>query len=208
MSYDHRHAPHEDPLDPSDDYRSHGSELRERMARARFLIASMNRRELTEAEKEELPQLTTDLRRLLRVQLAWNGRIARLDAEDGSYDNAEIDNALRLQMARLRDKNIDLRRMWGTRTVRKVSAWLFEDLPNWMTVKWRQLKDNLWQFTKVAAVAGLVGGGAALGGYALAYGGLGAGLSAMGQHLSKYAIAPALGGLGSLWGKIWGTKAA
>jgi hypothetical protein len=110
--------------------------------------------------------------------------------------------------------SIELNRMIGTRTVRKVSAWITEDLPNWFSVRWEQAKDNMKHLLKgVAVVGGLSAGGAILG-YSLATGGFVPGVTLLGQHLAQLAswvgtnvpiaYAATSGAITSLWKRITG----
>lgn len=179
-----------DTFEKFDDFDAYRKTLTESMRRADEILG-MQSRGLTKIEreklKEELPMLVQTLRQLLEAQLESNGVIAKLDRADGSYDNASIDNKLRIQLAKLRDMSIDLNRMLGTRTARKVSAWMTEDLPNWFSIKWEQAKDNLKQFLKGAAVVGGLTAGGAILAYSLATGGFVSGVTLLGQHLSTLA---------------------
>ena len=70
--------------------------------------------------------------------------------------------------------------MYGTRTIRKVTAWLTEDIPNWFTVKWNQVKDFARQ---IFTVVGVVGGFVSVVGYMVHFGGVVKGLSELGKDL-------------------------
>ena len=192
-----------DPFEDSDDFEAHSRSLESTMRRADELIARGEAGTLTPREQQELPRVVGRLRQLLRIQLDRNGRISRLDMADGSYDNATTDDLLRSQVGALRDMDIAHNRMWGTRTIRKVTGWLTEDVPNWFSVKSGQVWDNLKQFLKVAGVAGaLTTGGYALYGH-LAGGGAMQGLGLMGQHIGRAggAIGRGVGWLRGLVGR-------
>jgi hypothetical protein len=206
-----------DSFEKFDDFEAYRKTLTESMRRADEILG-MHRRGLTKKEREklkdELPILVQTLRQLLEAQLESNGIIAKLDRSDGSYDNASVDNKLRIQLGKLRDMSIELNRMIGTRTVRKVSAWITEDLPNWFSVRWEQAKDNMKHLLKgVAVVGGLSAGGAILG-YSLATGGFVPGVTLLGQHLAQLAswvgtnvpiaYAATSGAITSLWKRITG----
>jgi hypothetical protein len=210
-------VPKDKGLEVFDDFESYRRTLKETMARADEIIA-MRERGLTPEEtkqlKTELPHVVASLRQLLEVQLDRNADISKLDRADGSYDNADIDEKLRIQLKQLRNLNTDLSRMFTTKTVRKVSAWFHEDLPNWFSIKWEQTKDNLRQFLKTAAVVGGLTAGGVITGYAIANGGLIPGIGVLGEHLKLIgaylgsATAPALASvstsLTALWHRITG----
>ncbi len=136
-------VPKEKGLSLFDDFESYRRTLKDVMARADEIIA-MKERGLKPEEikqlKTELPHVVSALRELLEAQLDRNAEISKLDRADGSYDNADLDDKLRIQLKQLRNLNTDVSRMFTTRTVRKVSAWFNEDLPNWFSVKWEQAK--------------------------------------------------------------------
>ena len=182
----------ESGLSEFDDIKAHSETLEKTFKQASDIIAACHRG-FTPAEKKkfkkELPEIVGRLRQLLEAQLQKGGGIQSLDLADGSYDNVHTDHMLRKQLATLRNLNIDLNTMIGTRTVRKLTGFLREDLPNWFSVTWMQAKDNLKQLAKTGALYGGIGAVAATGGYA-AYGALAlpggalAGVGLLGSHLS------------------------
>ncbi len=192
-----------------DDFEAYQRTLEKTMNRAQELIDT-DLSTLDPAQKKklelELPRITASLRQLLRAQMEHNSILAEIDRADGSYDNATLDNQLRQQLGQLRDKSIDLNKMWGTRTVRKISAWITEDLPNWFNVKTSQAIDTLKQFLKGAAVVGGLTTATVIGGYAIANGGILPGLSILGEHLNV--VGAYLGPKLASAGDILGTGAA
>ena len=181
-----------DHFEDSDDFEAYSRSLDSVMKRSNELLGISKERELTDKEKAELPRVVTRLRQLLKIQMNWNGRIAKIDMEDGSYDNATIDNKLRVQLRALRNLDIDVHRMWGTQTIRKISSAITEDIPNWFGIKWQQLKDNAKQFLKIAGVAaGATAGAYALGGWLMGHGPI-AGLKTLGDHVGW--LASGIGG--------------
>jgi hypothetical protein len=187
----------------ADDFESYQRTLDATMKRADDLIARGKANTLSAAEKKELPRVVSKLRELLAIQMDWNGKIAKVDREDGSYDNATIDNQLRVQLRQLRNLDISHNRLWGTRLIRKITSWFSEDVPNWFGVKLEQVKDNLKQVLKVVGVAGaLTAGGYATYGY-FAGGGAIKGLGLFAEHIGA-AGAGIAGGIGYLWNKLRG----
>ena len=192
------HAHHDDDADDHDDHddgstehsedvRAHSRLLTTTIKEADDIIAAHARGstpEMRKKWKEKLPDITNRLRRLLRTQLDRKGMINKLDVGDGSYDNAGIDNALRSHITSVRNLNTNLNRLIGTRTVRKISGFITEDIPNFFTVKWRQLKDNAKQLLTAGALYGGVGGAAMIGGYTLATGDVMSGAALLGKHAS------------------------
>lgn len=206
MTTPHTPEQQEKPFEQFNDLQSYNETLRKTMNRAAEIIA-MNKRGLSDAEraalKNELPILVQTLRHLLKTQLDSNGLIARTDKADGSYDNADVDNKLRQQLGALRDLNTDVNRMVGTKTVRKLTGMITEDLPNWFGVKWEQVKDNLKQALKAVAVFGGLTAAGLLGGYSLYAGSLSGGASMLGNHLSKVGGALASGASDGWKGLKW-----
>jgi hypothetical protein len=197
----------DDSFEEFDDFEAYQRVLRETMARADALIEKHGSgAALTPAEKRELPVVVGKLRQLLAQQLKWNGKIAKLDREDGSYDNAHLDNQLRRQLKALRNMDTNLNRLWGTRTVRKIRSWFAEDVPNWFGVTWAKAKDNLKHLAKTAGIVVGIGALGTVGGYALAYGGVGPGLEAMSRHFAPVgeAAGKAGSGIGKWFSKLWG----
>jgi len=196
----------ENPFEQFNDLQSYNETLRKAMNRATEIIA-MNKRGFSDGErkvlKTELPVLVQTLRHLLKTQLDQNGLIAKTDKADGSYDNADVDNRLRQQLGALRNINTDVNRMIGTKTVRKLSGMITEDLPNWFNVKWEQVKDNLKYALKAVAVFGGLTAAGLLGGYALYNGSFTAGASMLGQHLSTVGGYLATGASESWKGLKW-----
>lgn len=189
---DHGPSEPETGLAEFDDIKAHSDTLEKTFEEANQIIAACHRG-FTPAEKKkfkkELPEIVGRLRQLLEAQLQKGGGIQTLDLADGSYDNVHTDHMLRKQLMTLRNLNTDLNTLIGTRTVRKLTGFLREDMPNWFTVTWRQAKDNLKQLTKAVALYGGVGTATALAGYAtygaLALdGGATAGVGLLGSHLS------------------------
>lgn len=173
-------------LSAFDDIAAHSKILKETMARAKQIITYSKRGFSKEERKHmraEIPKLVLELRQLLVAQLQKEGAIHQLDRSDDSYDNVYIDNELRKQLAALRNIHTNLNTMIGTRTVRKLTAFIVEDIPNWFTVKWRQLKDNVYQLSKTTALATGAIGATAVAGYSIANGGIGPGLTFLGQDL-------------------------
>jgi hypothetical protein len=186
MSPNPLEVPPEHHFEQFNDLQSYNNVLQRTMQRAEEIIA-LKQRGLTEAEREalkvELPILVRTLRHLLNTQLDHNGVIAKTDAADGSYDNADVDERLRQQLTALRNLNTDVSRMFGTRTIRKISSAFTEDLPNWFGIKWREAKDNLKHVLKTTAIVGGLTAAGLLGGYALYNGGIVSGASMLGSHL-------------------------
>lgn len=192
MSHESHNGDEDTGLSAFDDVAAHSKLLKDTMARAKQII-TLYRRGFTRDEKKsmktEIPKLAGELRQLLFAQLQKEGAIYKLDRSDDSYDNVFIDDELRKQLATLRNIHINLNTLIGTRTVRKLSAFIVEDIPNLFTVKWRQLKDNLWQLGKSGVLAIGVGGAAAVAGYSLAQGGIVPGMTVLGEHLSTVGAA-------------------
>ncbi len=155
--------PAPDQLESAEEYANYERSTNEAIAAAEVMIQAAQNGTLTPQQKEELPRLVGRLRQRLAVQMDWNGRIAQLDMDDGSYDNATTDNKLRIQLARLRNLDYEVNSMWGTRTIRKVFSWFGEDMPNWISIKFRQVADSVKQFLKVGGVAAAGVGGYYLG---------------------------------------------
>ncbi|MDO8649197.1 MAG: hypothetical protein Q7R81_05445 [Candidatus Peregrinibacteria bacterium] len=207
--------PKETGLKVFDDYKSYQEMLKKTMDRADEILA-MQERGMTPAEQKlaarELPSIVAALRQLLDAQMEKNGMIAEIDMADGSYDNADIDDKLRIQLGKLRNMNTDMHRRFGSRTERKVQAWFREDIRNWFGVKWRQFKDNMKHFLITAGVVGGLTAGGVIGGYALYHGGLLAGLGALKGHLgilSKWVGAgiPVAGSyMSGAWNTLFGKK--
>jgi hypothetical protein len=178
-------APASNPLEEFDDLHAYNESLQKTLRRADEIVA-MQRRGLTEQErkalKTELPALVRTLRHLLKVQMDPSGTIVKADLEDGSYDNADTDNQLRSRLGTLRNLDVRLNRMFGTRTIRNLSSTFTEDLPNWFGVKWRQAKDNLKHLLKTTAVVGGISAAGLLAGYGLYHGSLTQGATVLGQH--------------------------
>ncbi len=184
--------PHERGLAASDDLHQHQEMLARTMTRARELIDRYNRggeertKLLAELRQTDgLSEILQTLRQLRDSELDKHGLLRSLDAADGSYDRRGTHRQLNTLIGNIRNLDIDLNRMWGTRMVRKISAWFGESMPNWFSVEWRAFKDNSKHFLTSAAVVGAAGAGLTVGGYALANGGLAPGLQALGGHLSQ-----------------------
>lgn len=211
MSGHHAPAGKESGLSEFDDIQAYSATLEKTFKEANDIIAGCQRG-FTPAEKKkykkELPELVGRLRQLIEAQLQKGGGIQSLDLADGSYDNVHTDHMLRRQLMALRNLNIDINTMIGTRTVRKLSGFLREDLPNWFHVTWMQVKDNLKQLAKTTALYGGAGTATALAGYAT-YGALAldggamAGVGLLGSHLYSAGSAVA-SGVSYISGKIGG----
>jgi len=168
-----------------DDWHSYGEELKESLRHGATMLEAAAQGTLTDEQKEGLPILVNDLRQLLEARLQANGRIAQIDAEDGTYNNAANDNRIRILLSKLRNLDIDMRYSFVTRTSRKIVAWFSEDIPNWFTVKIREVKDSLKHVAYSVGVPIALAGAATVAGYAIANGGFGAGLVKMGEHISS-----------------------
>jgi hypothetical protein len=167
-----------------DDWRSYGEELEESLKRGVEILDATEKGELTDAQKEQLPILVNDLRQLLEARLEANSRIAQIDTEDGTYNNAANDNKIRILLSTLRNLDIDMRYSFLTRSSRKFVAWFSEDLPNWFTVKIREVKDSLKHVAYTVAVPVALAGAATIAGYSIANGGFLAGMATLGSHIS------------------------
>jgi len=167
-------------LEIFDDLESYNRTMEKAMGRAEEIIA-MKARGITPEEeialKKELPILVRNLRAMLKTQLAHNSSIVQMDLADGSYDNLDTDEKLRKQLSVLRDLNTDIARGWGTKTIRKFSAWFREDIPAWLSVKGGVIMDYFRQFLPIAGVIG----GVTAAGYMIANKGVVPGL----QHMQK-----------------------
>ena len=172
-------------LSAFDDIGAHSKVMKESMIRANEVLA-MGKFGMTKETKkklrQEVPELNNRLRQLLVAQFQKKGAIRQMDLSDGSYDNVFIDDALRKQIAALRNFHIRHNTMLGTRTIRKLSGLFREDISNFFTVKWRQAKDNLWQYSKATMVVGGMTTVGLVGGYSAALG-FGPGMSMLGSHL-------------------------
>lgn len=164
--------------------RSHNEMMAIALRRADELIAAHHQRGLTPTEEAELPQVANALRQVLNTQLG--ARVRGVDLTNGAYENAPVDNLIRIRITQIRDLNIDLTRSWLTRMPRKIIGWFNEDIFNWFRVKPREYWDNTKHFLYNA---GMVAAGATAviaGGYMLAgaIGGEGAfaGLGTLGRH--------------------------
>lgn len=179
---------YKDSLKLFDDIHSYNDSLHETMKRASEII-EMCKTKLSDAEKKalkiEIPIVVRNLRLLLNTQLDPNGAVSVLDRSDGSYDNAVLDTRLQQLLAKLRNLDTDMHRLIGTKNIRKISATINEDLPNWFGIKWREAKDNLKQLMKTTAVVGGLTAAGLLGGYALYNGGLIVGAGILGKHLGQ-----------------------
>ena len=196
-----------------DDVAAHTKELRESMERADEIIALAHRgitKEQGEKLREEIPNLNIRLRQLIASQFDPKGAIRTLDMEDGSYDNVYIDRALRRQISALRNLHIKKFTTFGTRSIRKLTGFLSEDIQNWFTIEWRNIKNELYQLTKTGALVGSLGAAGLIGGYSLAAGGYMPGMEILGEHLavaSSYASSAAstiASGSKYVWGKLIG----
>ncbi len=174
-------------LSAFDDISAHTRVLKETMDSAHEVIAKCRQRGLSKKEllknKKLLPELKGKLKQLLISHLEKMGSIRQLDLEDGSYDNVFIDDELRKLLAEVRNLNTDFNSLIGTRTIRKLTGFIVEDIPYWFTVKWRQLKDNMKQLFKAGALYGSLGSLAAIGGYSIATGDVYSGTALLGKHL-------------------------
>lgn len=173
-------------LDIYNDLEAYDTMLGKTMQEAEDIL-SMKDRVLSDLEREKLkkrlPILVRTLRTMLKTQLSANSEIVKLDRSDGSYDNAALDEKLRLQLSALRDFNTDLTRSWGSRTIRKVTAWLSEDLPSWFTVRKNQVMDF---FRPVLSLLGVVGGAVGVG-YMVANKGVVPGIRRMSEDVTSVA---------------------
>lgn len=199
-----------------DDFKAFNETMKSTLKEASVIIGAYHRGFTKEEKirfKKELPQIVARIRQLLEAQLEEGGSIRELDMDDGSYDNKDLDLALMRQLQTLRNLNTDLNSMIGTRMIRKLTAFISEDIPNWMTIRWRQLKDNTSHLLKTGAIVGGVGGAVALAGYSTAgalfmKGGVGAGLETLGTHIGlaaegTYNVASSIfSGIGWTAGKI------
>ncbi len=169
----------------SDDVRAHEERVEFAIKRAEALEEAYATRELTASEKAELPRVATRLRRLFKLQMG--ATIADLNKDNSADDEVTTDDKLRIHLRRIRNMHIDMNKMWGTHSIRKVSMWLKEDIPNWFGVTTRKFWDNTKFLLKTAGVVAAGSTLALAGGYAAAgwYGGEGAlaGLGTLGQHL-------------------------
>lgn len=196
-----------------DDLRAHIENMQAAMLRADEIIAAADKgdptaalppaqRALPEKAKKqalaaELAVLTGQLKAAVDSQLQRGGTIARIDLSDGSYDNASIDNRLRILYSRIRNMKMDLGGWFSFKRTRKFFAWMGQDVPNWFNVKSRQVVDGAKQALKLAGVVGTVAA-AGYGGYLLYNGGWAAVSGAAGTAWDK---AGALKGyLGTLFG--------
>lgn len=156
----------DDPFEHGDDFVAHERLVEGTLEKANALIAAYEAGRLTPVQRAELPRVAMRLRQMLAVQMG--STIRSLDMQDGSYDNASVDNLLRTRLRQVRNIDTNMNRMWGTRTIRKVSSWITEDLPNWFGVKWLQLKDNTKHFLKTAGIVAAGATALTVGGYAVA----------------------------------------
>ena len=206
-------------LGASDDVHAHQERLGKNMDKAAEIIAEYEKggdareallKRLTGSE--ELPILIQSLTQLRDSQLEQNGLIMDMDLADGSYDNATVDRKLNHQINWLSDLNISLNRMFGTRTARKVMGFFTRTMPNWIGVEWTAFKDNAKHVLMAAGVIGAAGAAVTVGGYALAYGGIAPGLSALGTHLTpaltyvQAGLAAAGGAAAATWDWLSGKK--
>lgn len=216
------HSPPSTPesgLAEFDDIQGRSVVLKETVKKASDII-SAHHRGFTSAEvkkyKKELPEIVTHLRQLIEAQLQPGGGIKTLDLADGSYDNVQTDLALIRQRMALRNLDVDLNRMIGTRTMRKITGFIREDFPDWFSIRWNQAKDNAKQLLKTGALYGGIGAATAVAGYATygalmpGAGGALAGVGLLGSHLSYVpsaiynAGATVAGGISYISGKIGG----
>lgn len=177
-------------LAASDDMHKHQEVLGRTVARAKDIIDRYNRggesRTALLAElkaNDGLSDVLQTLRQLRDSELEKNGLLRLHDAADGSYDRRSTHRNLNALIGNIRNLDIDMNRMWGTRWARKISAFFGESIPNWWTVEWRAFKDNAKHFLTTAGVVGIAGAGLTVGGYSLAHGGITPGLQAMGRHI-------------------------
>ncbi len=176
-------------LAASDDLHKHQETLTRTMTRANEIVDRYKRGGEERAKliaelraNDGLSDVLQTLRQLRDSELERNGLLRQLDQADGSYDRRNTHRRLNSLIGNIRNLDIDMNRMWGTRMIRKISAFFGESVPNWWTVEWRAFKDNAKHFLTTAAVVGAAGAGLTVGGYALAHGGLTPGLQAMGRH--------------------------
>lgn len=188
-------------LSTFDDVDAHRKVLKDTMDQAHAIIAQCKNPGISkkdrELNKKQLPEIKGRLKQLLVAQLQKKGAIRQLDLADGSYDNVFVDDEIRKLLAKVRNLHTELNTLIGTRTIRKLTGFILEDIPNFFTVKWRQLLDNGKQLLKAGA---LYGGGAtlaAVGGYSIATGDIVSGSQLLGQHLGV-----AGGAIGTTVGKI------
>lgn len=122
-----------------------------------------------EALKARVRTLVDALKSAVDDQLG-NGTVARLDLDDGDYDNVDLDTVLRQNYSKMRNIRIDLGRWYSFKRVRKFKAMLTEDVPNWFRQKKRSVFDGIGEVAKKAGIATAVTA-AGIGGAALYFGG-------------------------------------
>lgn len=196
-------------LSASDDIHKHQEVLGKAMTEAEEILERYSRAHgdrtalIAELKRtDKLSSLLQTLRQLRDAELDKHGLLYEMDKSDGSYDRRGTHRRLNGLITNLRGLDINLNRMYGTRMVRKISAWFGETLPKWLTVEWRAFKDDAKHFLRTAGVVGLAGAGLTVGGYALAYGGFTPGFSALGGHLGQ-----AGSYIASQWGRLFGKGA-
>jgi hypothetical protein len=167
-----------------DDLNAHRERLDRVTKRAAEIITAAEDDSITDQQRAEIPVLLADLELLLKAQMDYSGIIAQIDRKDGSYDNAPVDEQLRMLIRQIRNYNVELNHWFGTKTTRKILGWA-HDLPKWFTIRWRQAVDYLKQASITVGTAGTLAGLGVVAGYSIYHGGLGAGLSALGSHVSS-----------------------
>lgn len=173
-------------LSAADDIAAHDKLLADMTERASKILLEVKAGNLTPKRRSELkiemPKVADLLRQLLLSYLQKDGALRQIDLDDGSYDAHAIENRLRIQIASLRNKHISMNTLLGTRTIRKLTGFIREDIPNFFTVKWRQIKDNVKQLAKTGLLVGALATAGAVGGYSYALG-FGPGMAMLGSHL-------------------------
>ena len=171
-------------LEVFDDLGKHREMLDKAIKQADGIISRYEQGAVTDKDKQELPILLSNLEFLLNAELDHLGAIYKVDMDDGSYDNAGIDEKLRVLIRYVRNLNIELNGWYGTKTAKKILGWV-HDVPKWFTIRWRQVKDYAKHVLFWAGLAGL---------------GVAAGYGFYGWYTGK----GVMGGLSLMWDHLWG----